>query len=136
MAVEKLVNLVLFFVINVSFGCLGLIAVACSSIPVEEARLGKLLAMVRMQVAPPASGPLPVWAYRWAFRLVGLGFVLVSQAGIWSVLSGSDSFYPKSILVPWVGGQWAVLLALCGWLAWGFRRAVSRLGTLPVKRDP
>lgn len=136
MSAEKWLDLAVVFAASVAFGLLGWIALIVCSIRADEARLPRLLATARMQFAAQASGPLPIGAYWWGGRLIGAGFVVVSQLALWRVLTGSGSLYPPGVVVPWAVAQWLILLPLCGWVAWAFWRATGPNATLPLKLDP
>ena len=133
---EKLLNLGLFFVVNIGFGCLGLLALVASCVRVDAARLPRVLAKARRQFAAPVIGPLPVATYRWVFRLVGGGFVVLTQFAIWNGLTSSGGVYPFGVLLPWAVAQWAIVLVWSGWVLWAFLRAASSTGELPLKIDP
>jgi hypothetical protein len=130
--VEKLLDLTVGFIVVIAFASVGLIALLATSVRVDEARLPKPLAKARMWFAASAYGPLPLTAYWWGGRFVGLSFIVASQAALLRVLTGSGSLYPKGILLPWAIAQWAILLAWSGWVVWAFRRAAGPTGTLPV----
>lgn len=132
----QVLDLSLGFVTVMTLGAVGLMALVSSSVRVDETMLPRAIAKAREQFAPPAAGPLPVAAYRWAFRLGGAGSVGVSQTVLVRVLTGSGSLYPSGILVPWAVTQWGILLAWTAWVIWSFLRATSRGGTLPLRVDP
>ena len=132
----QVLDLSLGFVSVMTFGALGLMALVANSVRVHEKMLPRVIAKAREQFAPPAAGPLPVAAYRWAFRLGGAGSVGVSQALLVRILTGSGALYPSGVLLPWAISQWGVLLAWTAWVIWSFLRAASPGGTLPLKVDP
>jgi hypothetical protein len=136
MSAENWLDLAAVFAASVAFGLLGWLAMVACSIRADEAKLPRLLATARMQFAAQASGPLPIEAYWWGARVIGAGFVVVSQLAVWRTLTGSGSLYPPGVVVPWAVAQWLIVLPFYGWVGWAFWRATGPNATLPLKLDP
>lgn len=134
---EELFYLILYMAASLLLTCGGLLAIVATTIRVDETRLSPLPKKLRAYWAVPASGVVVTSAYRWFYRLAGLGAVILTQGATLRLITdaGSISLYGSVIFV-WAALQWLTVVAWLGWLLWEFGRAASRSGTLPMVTKP
>jgi hypothetical protein len=134
---EESFYLILYMIVCVPFTCVGLLAITANSIRVDEARLSPRLAWLRRQAAAPASGSLVMSLRRWFVRLAGVGGLILGQGATISLSTDATALSAYGpIIYAWAAVEWIAVATWLAWLLWGFGRAASRSGTLPVVTKP
>jgi hypothetical protein len=134
--VEKAFVLLVTFAGGLAMACMAVTGVVASCVRVDESRLPGLLAKARLGWAAPASGPLPLEAYWWFYRVGGTATLALPQ--IAELRLATDSFslalFGPAVLVL-AAAEWAIFLAWTGFVLWGFVRAADRHGSLPIRSE-
>jgi hypothetical protein len=130
------IGTMIIFAAGAVAGCVGAIGLAATCVPVDEARLPRLLAKARRQFAVDVSGPLPVSVVFWFTRLGSACFVAVSQFAVFKGATGLDFAEYGPIVLALAALEVATVTIWSIWVCWAFARAASRTGSLSLTLDP
>jgi hypothetical protein len=73
---------------------------------------------------------------RWFYRASSLAFLLAAQFAVLRVATGPDVSKHGLIVLAWVALEVTAMALWSVWTVWGFARAASTAGSLPLTLEP